>query len=119
MKIIARFPVELNGHIYHKGESCSYEGAVTRRIAANFTDADGNALTAADAPPPATAHNSAVDPAEDKDTANKTALRRTIEVMGRDGIRRALDAMNVAYSPNTGTEYLAKTLLIARGEYAE
>lgn len=119
MTIIAKFPVELNGHIYHKGDRCSHAGEITRRIAANFTDEDGNALTAAETPQDASAQKPANDPDADKAAANKAALARTVEVMGREGIKRALDAMNVAYSPNTGTEYLAKTLLIARGEYAE
>jgi len=119
MTIIAKFPVELNGHIYHKGDKCAYAGEINRRIAANFTDADGNALKAAETPQVASVQKQTNDPAADKAAANKAALARTVEVLGRDGIKRALDAMNVAYSPNAGTEYLAKSLLIARGEYAE
>lgn len=119
MTIIARFPVELNGHIYHKGDKCSYAGEITRRIAANFTDACGNALKADEMPQGAPAQKPANGPAADKAAADKAALARTVEAMGREGIKRALDAMNVAYSHNAGTEYLAKSLLIARGECAE
>lgn len=45
MKIIAKTPVQLGGHIYERGEECEYGGAVTARIAANFTDETGRALT--------------------------------------------------------------------------
>jgi len=44
MIIIAKFPVQLNDHIYHKGEKCDYSGPLTDRIAANFTDEEGNQI---------------------------------------------------------------------------
>lgn len=116
IKLIAKFPVQLNGHIYYKGEACSYEGEITPRVAANFTDAEGNALKAAEADKGSPEGKTEPDGKAAKDEAETASIARTVEVMGRDGVKRALDAMNITYAPTTGTQYLAKTLLIARGE---
>ena len=44
MKIVAKFPVQLGGHVFRKGEATDFDGEVTPRIAANFANADGTAL---------------------------------------------------------------------------
>lgn len=116
MTIIARFSVELDGHIYRRGDTCQYGGAITRRIAANFTAEDGTALTADGPDGDAGGKAPGKERPKDSAAAVKAAMARTVEVMGRDGIKRALDAMGVAYPPSANTEYLAKALLVARGE---
>lgn len=122
MTIKARFPVEVGGHIYRRGETCEWAQPVTPRIADNFTAADGSPLVpdgtaAASAAQGAAA--SRADAAKEREAAVKAAVRRTVEAMGRDGIRRALDAMNVTYSSAANTERLARTLLASRGECDE
>lgn len=116
MKIIARFSVELDGHIYSRGDACQYGGAITRRIAANFTAEDGSALTAEGPDGDAGGKAQGKERTKEGAAAVRAAMARTVEVMGRDGIKRALDSMGVAYPPSANTEYLAKALLVARGE---
>lgn len=109
MRIIARHGVELGGHVYRKGEACAdYAGEITPRIADNFTDEHGRPLTARDG-------------AEEPDAAAPDAkglVAKCVETLRRDGIRLALDGMGVAYPPTATTAYLAKLLLVQRGEIA-
>lgn len=111
MQIKAKYGVELCGHIYRKGETCDFKGAVTPRIKDNFTAADGSPLTigAGDAESPVA---SEVSGDEDK-------IAKTVATLKRDGITRQLEAMNITYSSKSRTEYLAKLLLMAKGEIEE
>ncbi len=118
MTIKAKYSVELGGHIYRRGETAEWDGAVTPRIAANFTATDGTPLKADEA---------TKDGAEDAQGAggaeaapsDAEIVRRTVDALKRDGIRRALEAAGVSYSNKSSTEYLARLLLVARGEIAE
>ena len=127
MKIIARCAVQLNGHIYSRGEACEYAGPVTERIARNFAAADGSALPASAAEPlqrgeggagesgPASAQGSgaAGDDAK-RDTGEIVA--RTVATLKRDGICRQLDELGVTYPAKSETKWLAKLLLATKGE---
>lgn len=117
MTIKARYSVELGGHIYRKGETADWNGAVTPRIVANFTAADGTPLKedgAKDGAKDARGAGGAEDAPSDAEI-----VRRTVDALKRDGIRRALEAAGVSYSNKSSTEYLARLLLVARGEIAE
>ena len=109
MKIIARHNVQLRGHIYAKGEAVEWDGPVTSRIADSFTSEDGTRLEAdadsADGADPARQDGSGVD-----------IVERTIAVLGRDGIMRQLDGMGISYPPTAASKYLAKLLLVQKGE---
>lgn len=111
MLIKAKYGVELGGHIYRKGETCDFKGAVTPRIKDNFTAADGSALAvgAGDAPEDVAC---AASTDEDK-------IEKTVATLKRDGITRQLEAMNITYSAKSRTDYLAKLLLMAKGEIEE
>lgn len=121
MTIKARYSVELRGHIYRKGETADWDGAVTPRIAANFTAADGTPLKADEAGGGAKDAHGADGAAGAAEAAPGDAeiVRRTVDALKRDGVRRALEAAGVAYSNKSSTEYLARLLLVARGEIAE
>ena len=119
MTIKARFPVEVGGHIYRRGETMEWTQGVTPRIADNFTAADGSPLVPDGAEAAKDAAQGRADAAKERDAAVKAAVKRTVETMGRDGIRRALDAMNVTYSSAANTERLARKLLASRGEFEE
>ncbi len=113
MKIIAKFQVQLNGHVYSRGEACEYGGPVTDRIAYNFTKDDGSPLVKDGdqmelklEPPP--------DESAGKD-ADET-VRRTVDALKRDGICRQLDEMGVTYPAKAKTDYLARLLLASKGE---
>jgi len=113
MTIRAKTGVQLGGHIYRKGETAEYAGAVTQRIADNFTAEDGTALkVGAEAQSVAGAEKRAVGAVE----TDEGKIARCVDVMKREGIMQALDSMNVTYSPKSRTEYLAKLLLVSRGE---
>ena len=118
MTIKARYSVELGGHIYRKGETADWNGAVTQRIAANFTAADGTPLDA-DEPAKDGAKDARGAGGEETVPSDAEIVRRTVDALKRDGIRRALEAAGVSYSNKSSTEYLARLLLVARGEIAE
>lgn len=117
MVIIAKHAVELGGHIYRKGEACKdFTGDITDRIVANFVGADGKPLTVAasgDKKP------EGEKPPKVPKNENAAKIAKTVEVMGRDGIMQALDGMSITYAPKAKTEYLAKLLLINKGELIE
>ena len=115
MKIIARYAVEVGGHIYSKGDALEWNGPVTRRIAANFRAEDGSPLTV-DGDPAANAAPAAETPKTD---GRREVIARTVAALKRDGICRALDWMHLAYSTKSSTEYLARLLLVNRGEIEE
>ena len=121
MKIIAKTNVQLFGHIYARGESCEYDGPVTARIAANFTDETGGALEVGDA-----AKAARSEKGEDAGggaqgelfDANDVQARieKTIQVLGRQGIMQALEDMGITYQANASNKHLAKLLLTSQGE---
>lgn len=115
MKIIARFHAQLGGHVYAPGEACEFDGPVTARIAYNFTAEDGSSL----APDVAGMAGAAEGPARDAGTDEKALVERTVAALKRDGICRALDDMNISYSAKSSTAYLARLLLVNRGEIRE
>jgi len=120
MKIIAKFGVELDGHIYHKGEVCkSFDGVITKRIADNFTDENGEPLKVSEGGKTADGKKQEKT-AEDLNKADaKAKIAKCIEVMKREGIMQALDGMGITYSPKAKTDYLAKLLLMNKGEITE
>lgn len=115
MKIIARYAVEVGGHIYSKGDALEWNEPVTRRIAANFRAEDGSPLVADGEVAPNAAPTAEMPTAERR----KEVIARTIAALKRDGICLALDGMHVAYSTKSSTEYLARLLLVNRGEIEE
>lgn len=135
MKIIAKTPVQLGGHIYERGEACEYDGPVTARIAANFTDETGRALTvgakdrAGAANPNGGEGEKTGQSPEPQGTqtggaqgelfdANDVQARidKTIQVLGRQGIMQALEDMGITYQANASNKHLAKLLLTSQGE---
>lgn len=134
MKIIAKTNVQLGGHIYARGEECEYGGVVTARIAANFTDETGAALTVgakdrAGAPNPGGEGEKTGQSPEPQGTqtggaqgelfdANDVQARidKTIQVLGRQGIMQALEDMGITYQSNASNKHLAKLLLTSQGE---
>lgn len=114
MKIIARFHAQLGGHVYAPGEACEFDGPVTARIAYNFAAEDGSSL----APDVAGTAGAAEVPAR-AGTDEKALVERTVAALKRDGICRALDDMNISYSAKSSTAYLARLLLVNRGEIRE
>ena len=119
MKMIAKCGVELGGHIYHKGEVCKdYSGEITKRIADNFVDEDGKPLTVG--AKSADGKKQEEKPAEDlKKEDAKAKIAKCVEVMKREGIMQALDGMGITYAPKAKTDYLAKLLLMNKGEIEE
>lgn len=115
MKIIARFHAQLGGHVYAPGEACEFDGPVTARIAYNFAAEDGSSL----APDVAGMAGAAEGPACDARADEKALVERTVAALKRDGICRALDDMNISYSAKSSTAYLARLLLVNRGEIRE
>ena len=130
MKIIAKTPVQLGGHIYERGEACEYDGPVTARIAANFTDETGAALEVGEAAKAARSDMGEGAPLSEKGEepgggaqgelfgANDVQARidKTIQVLGRQGIMQALDDMGITYQANASNKHLAKLLLTSQGE---
>lgn len=115
MKIIARYAVEVGGHIYSKGDALEWNEPITRRIAANFRTEDGSPLVADGETSP----NAASPTETPKADGRREVITRTVAALKRDGICRALDGMHVAYSTKSSTEYLARLLLVNRGEIEE
>ena len=130
MKIIAKTPVQLGGHIYERGEACEYDGPVTARIAANFTDKTGAALEVGEAAKAARSEKGEGAPHSEKGEdaggeaqgelfdANDVQARidKTIQVLGRQGIMQALEDMGITYQANASNKHLAKLLLTSQGE---
>ena len=130
MKIIAKTPVQLGGHIYERGEACEYDGPVTARIAANFTDETGAALAVGEAAKAARSEKGEGAPHSEKGEdaggeaqgelfgANDVQARidKTIQVLGRQGIMQALEDMNIPFQSNASNKHLAKLLLTSQGE---
>ena len=133
MKIIAKTNVQLGGHIYARGEECEYGGVVTARIAANFTDETGRALTvgakdgAGAANPDGGKKAGAANPDGGEEAGEKQGelfgandvqarIDKTIQVLGRQGIMQALEDMNITFQSNASNKHLAKLLLTSQGE---
>jgi hypothetical protein len=113
MRIVAKYSVEVGGHIYSKGDALEWSGAVTPRIAANFTDSAGMPLTADGRAEAATAK---IAEPKDGKAAEKELVAKTVASLKREGIKISLDQMHVTYSANSSTDYLARLLLVQRGE---
>ena len=111
MVIIARRAVQLDGHIFRKGEARDYAGAVDERIAANFTAEDGSALVPS--PDGADGGKGAGGGAAEAEAA---LVARTAKRLRRQGVCQQLDAMNVTYPADASTESLARLLLVQKGE---
>lgn len=111
MKIYAKFPVQLNGHIFSKGEACEYGGPVTRRIVDNFVDAEGRALSVS-----GDSDGQHGSRGNDPDGARKMIIEKTVEVLGKDGVCLQLDGLGVTYNPKSKVEELAELLLVTKGE---
>lgn len=134
MKIIARCAVQLNGHIYSRGEACEYTGPLTERIVQNFAAADGSVLAAeaarsdtrnggAGEPGKGGAgepgNDGAGEPGKGGDDAKRDTgeiVSRTVATLKRDGICRQLDELGVTYPAKSETKWLAKLLLATKGE---
>lgn len=130
MKIIAKTPVQLGGHIYERGEACEYDGPVTARIAANFTDETGAALEVGDAAKAARSEKGEGTPRSEKgedaggeaqgelfgENDVQARIDKTIQVLGRQGIMQALEDMNIPFQSNASNKHLAKLLLTSQGE---
>lgn len=118
MTLVARYATEVGGHIYAKGDRLDWSGAVPARIAANFRREDGSAVE-----PTKTDDGSARKGTPERRTATvptpADVVARTIGSLKRDGICRELDGMGITYSPKSSTEYLARLLLVNRGEMKE
>ena len=106
MTIIAKRGVQLNGHIYSKGEAAEWKGPVDSRIAELFTAKDGSALSVStEAPPPAEGAG-----------AEAERIQKLVSTLGRKGIEQKLDELNISFSSKANTETLAKLLLQQQGE---
>ena len=146
MKLIAKYNVQVRGHIYCKGEVMEWSDPLTPRIIANFTAADGRELALPPAkdgqdggqeapngklqldPPPAKdgqdggqeAPNGELplDPPPAKDGAvdEDALIKRTLDVLKREGVMRQLDELGVTYPANAKNVFLAKLLLMSKGE---
>lgn len=122
MRIVAKFPVELGGHICRAGEAIEYDGPLTERIRANFAVADGGQdAESGGGQGQADAEASGGQPTGDaRHGADERALvARTLRKLGRDGLARQLDDMGVTYPAGAKGEYLARLLLVCKGELRE
>lgn len=142
MKIVAKYPVQLGGHVFRKGEATDFDGEVTPRIAANFVNADGTALVVPEKKAPEKkgeggeeAHDEGaagtkgqegekqptpeeIAAAEAKAKADEKAklVATTIRSLKKDGIMRKLDELGVTYPADAKVEFLARLYLMAQGE---
>ncbi len=163
MMIIAKCPVQLNGHIYRKGEKAEYKGAIDARIAACFAAENGTALRISEVPPqvdtpppqgdtppppqgdtpppqgdtppppqgdtpppqgdtPPPPQGDTPPPPQgdtlfpDSEPSPDELVKRTIAALRRDGVMRQLDEMGVTYPANAKNDYLARLLLVSKGE---
>ena len=132
MKLIAKHNVQVRGHIYAKGEAMEWEGPVTPRIIANFTAADGRELflpqpptdgqdnpppppDGQDNPQPPTPGELPLDPPPDG-VDEDALVKRTLDALKREGVMRQLDEMGVTYQANAKSTFLARLLLMSKGE---
>ena len=110
MKLIAKHNVQVRGHIYAKGEAMEWDGPVTPRIIANFTAEDGSSPVATDAA-------QETPPQPPPDGVDEDALvKRTLDALKREGVMRQLDEMGVTYQANAKSTFLARLLLMSKGE---
>ena len=146
MKLIAKYNVQVRGHIYAKGEAMEWDGQLTPRILANFTAADGRELALPQPPPKDAARETPPQPPTDgqdnpqpppdgqdnpqpptpgelplgmtpPETVDEDALvKRTLDALKRDGVMRQLDEMGVTYQANAKSTFLARLLLMSKGE---
>lgn len=142
MKIVAKYPVQLGGHVFRKGEATEYDGEVTPRIAANFVNADGTALVAPEKKAPEKkgeggeeAHDEGATGAEgqegekqptpeeiaeaeakEKADAEAKLVANTIRSLKKEGLQRKLDELGVTYPADAKVEFLARLYLMAQGE---
>lgn len=126
MKIIAKYRCQLDGRIYDPGDEADYDGAVTPRVAHNFTDADGGPLKAAvgaggeagakggskggSAP-----SNENVDPEKEKAAKAKELVDKLAKTMSREALTAKLDEMGVTYKATHKNTDLAKLVLRQQG----
>ena len=124
MKLIAKYNVQVRGHIYTKGEAMEWDGPITPRILANFTAADGRELALPQPPakdgqeaPPPTPCELPLDPQpKDGDMDEDALVKRTLDALKRDGVMRQLDEMGITYPANAKSTFLARLLLMGKGE---
>ena len=142
MKIVAKFPVQLGGHVFRKGEATDFDGEVTPRIAANFANADGTALVVPEKKAPEKkgeggeeAHDEGatgtegqegekqptpeeIAAAEAKAKADEEAklVATTIRSLRKEGLQRKLDELGVTYPAEAKVEFLARLYLMTQGE---
>ena len=126
MKLIAKYNVQVRGHIYCKGEAMEWPDPLTPRIIANFTAADGRELAlpqppakdGQEAPPPN--GELPLDPQpKDGDVDEDALVKRTLDALKREGVMRQLDELGVTYPANAKGTFLAKLLLMSKGEIKE
>jgi len=128
MKLIAKYNVQVRGHIYAKGEAMEWDGPVTPRIIANFSAADGSGLFVGQTDEPrgpigdkgalgdkGTPGELPLDPPPET-VDEDTLVKRTLTALKREGVMRQLDDMGVTYPPNAKNDFLARLLLSAKGE---
>ena len=142
MKIVAKFPVQLGGHVFRKGEATDFDGEVTPRIAANFANADGTALVVPEKKAPEKkgeggeeAHDEGatgtegqegekqptpeeIAAAEAKAKADEEVklVATTIRSLRKEGLQRKLDELGVTYPAEAKVEFLARLYLMTQGE---
>lgn len=119
MKIRAIYATQVNGYgIVKRGEVIDLsDDRVDARIAANFRREDGSPIVPGKSGGKAKdAEKGDGDAEKDKAAAQAEAVKRTVDVVGREGIMRKLDELGVTYKPAHKTDYLARLLLEATGE---
>lgn len=112
MKIIAKRSVQLNGHIYDKGETAEYDGPIDDRIAALFTAADGSPLSDSQL----VRRSLGEDGSPTSPTSPGDRIDKLVASLGRNGIVQKLEDLGCTYHPNMNTKTLAKLLLQQQGE---
>ena len=126
MKIIAKYRCQLDGRIYDPGDEADYDGAVTPRVAHNFTDADGKPLKAAvgaggaagakgGAKGGAEPTKEKADPEKEKATKEKEMVEKLAKTMSREALTAKLDEMGVTYKATHKNTDLAKLVLRQQG----
>ena len=123
MKLIAKYNVQVRGHIYAKGEAMEWDGPLEPRIIANFAAADGRELSLPQPPTDGQDNPQPPPPGElplgmtPPETVDEDALvKRTLDTLKRDGVMRQLDEMGVTYQANAKSTFLARLLLMSKGE---
>jgi hypothetical protein len=130
MKLIAKYNVQVRGHIYTKGEAMECDGPLTPRIVANFTAKDGSSLFVGQTDEPrgpkgdmgapgdkGTPGELPLDPQpKDGDMGEDALVKRTLDALKRDGVMRQLDEMGITYPANAKGTFLARLLLMGKGE---